>query len=117
MNDLTSQYNNAPHDTLTRYAGFEVSPNNVHDDPELEYYICRRIAQDNAAITQTQGFRLAVGTKVKVYNELHQFDKRRTPVREEIFEVIETGGHAVKVRGISSGVVLEMPRSKMCPLN
>jgi hypothetical protein len=116
IGDLSEQYNHAPHDTLSKYAGFEVSPHDVQNEPELEYFICRRIAQENAVIRQAPGFSLKVGTKVKVFNELHRHDKRRSVVREEVFEVIGIEANAVKVRGMSSGVELVMPRTKITPI-
>jgi hypothetical protein len=74
------------------------------------------MAQENAAIKQTPGFSLKLGTKVKVFNELHKHDKRRSAVREEVFEVIGIEANAVKVRGMTSGVELVMPRTKITPL-
>lgn len=66
MKSIVDQYNNAPHNTLSHYAGFPVSPTMVQNDASLEEYIIREIMKENYNITRTS--LLSIGDKVKVYN-------------------------------------------------
>lgn len=78
MNEIVRQYNNAPHKTLSKYAGFSVSPKMAQEDPQLEEFIVRRICQENYNIMSSKGFSIQKGTKVKVYNETDKMLKRRS---------------------------------------
>jgi hypothetical protein len=56
--DIVEQINHAPHATLTRYGpGFDVSPTMAHEDAELEMFINRSIAQQNALTLHQPLFR------------------------------------------------------------
>lgn len=88
MRELVQQYNNAPHKTLSKYAGMMVTPNMVQNDPELEEFIVKRICQLNYDIINNKGFRLSEGTPVKLYNERDTLAKRRS--------VIQPGKHYIK---------------------
>ncbi|MBR4618367.1 MAG: hypothetical protein IKO49_03585, partial [Bacilli bacterium] len=68
MNIIVWQYNNAPHSTLSKYAGQPVSPNDVDSNPDLEAFIVRRIQQDNFNIINSSNFDIKPGVKVKVFN-------------------------------------------------
>ena len=81
MNQLVELYNNAPHKTLSIYAGEEVSPIMVHNDPELEKFIVRRICQENYNVKQKFGYQLDIGSIVKVYNDTDKFQKRRSLIQ------------------------------------
>ena len=48
---IVDLYNNAPHDTLSKFACQLVSPNEVDSKPELEEFIVRRIQQENFNIS------------------------------------------------------------------
>lgn len=78
MKIIVDQYNNAPHITLSHYAGFSVSPYMVQNDAELEEYITREIMKENYNITQSS--MLKIGDKVKVYNVSDPMIKRRTRI-------------------------------------
>ena len=62
MNIIVWQYNNAPHSTLSKYAGQPVSPNDVDSNPDLEAFIVRCIQQDN--IINSSNFNIKPGVKV-----------------------------------------------------
>ena len=47
MKKIVDLYNNAPHKTLSKYAGFAVTPTMVQNDEKLESYIVRKIMQHN----------------------------------------------------------------------
>lgn len=81
MKQLVELYNNAPHKSLSHYAGEEVSPIMVQNDPELEKFIARRIQQENYNIKQKPGYQLDMGSFVKVYNETDKFNKRRSIIQ------------------------------------
>jgi len=77
MDYIVNIYNNAPHKTLSKYAGLLVSPNDVDDNDELEEFIVRRIHQENIITMTEPGFNLHVGLPVSVYNVRSSFAKRR----------------------------------------
>lgn len=87
MKDIVYQYNNAPHTTLSKYLGMNVSPQMVQDDPELEDYIVRQINHENYKVTNKPGFMLHEGTPVKVYNEKDSLSKRRS--------IVQPGNHRI----------------------
>ncbi len=50
MQQLVYIYNNAPHETLTHYAGQPTTPNQADSDPELQQYITLNIKKENYLI-------------------------------------------------------------------
>ena len=87
MDEIVNQYNNAPHQTLSKYAGFKVSPKMVQEDPDLEEFIVKRISQENFKIMSQPGFHLEPNTSVKLYNEHDSLMKRRS--------IIQPGNHQI----------------------
>ncbi len=87
MNDIVKQYNNSPHKGLSKWAGFSVSPKMVNDDPDLENYIVRKINQENYNVMNKPGFKINIGTNVKVYNEKDTMNKRRAIIQPGSFIV------------------------------
>lgn len=87
MKDLVHQYNNVPHETLSKYAGMKVSPKMVQEDSELEEFIARRICQQNYNVMNRDGFKLKNGTPVKIYNEKDSLMKRRSVIQPGRFTV------------------------------
>ena len=78
MENIVWQYNNAPHKTLSKYAGQPVSPNDVDKNEELEKFIIKRIDEENYNILSKPSFSLKPNQPVKVYNERYDKTKRRT---------------------------------------
>ena len=103
MNEIVNQYNNAPHKGLSKWAGFEVTPKMVNDDPELEEYIVRRICQENWQVMNRPGFRINEGVSVKVYNEKDTMGKRRSIIQPGEFKVIGKENGLFKVEGKLNG--------------
>ena len=105
MKSIVDQYNNAPHNTLSHYAGFPVSPTMVQNDASLEEYIIREIMKENYNITRTS--LLSIGDKVKVYNLPDPMIKRRTMIvpgehritgfKNGYYNVRDSNGHTQKV--------------------
>lgn len=116
MKNIVIQYNNAPHETLSHYAGYEVSPRMVNDDKELENNIVRRICQDNYNIKSCFGFHLDKGTKVKVYNEYDPLIKRRSMIQPGDFEIDTFTNGMYRVKNNIDGSILMIPRTKVHPL-
>jgi len=112
MEYIVDLYNNAPHDTLTKYAGQPVSPNDVDNDEKLERFIVRRIQQENFNIISQYGFDIEPGEEVIVYNERNQMAKRRNEIEPEIMKVKERKG-ALYV--LNDG--REISRTKIHPKN
>ena len=81
MKQIVNFYNNAPRKTLSKYAGFPVTPTMAQNDAKLEWYIVRKIMQHNHIIMHDLEFKLDEGTRVKAYNEKDPFAKRRTVIR------------------------------------
>ena len=115
MEDLVNQYNNAPHTTLSKYAGFEVSPQMVQDDEELENYIIRQIMKENDDIMNRHGFMLKNGSKVKIYNEKDSMSKRRSVIQPGNHHIIGYHGGYYEVEDESKNKQM-IPRYKLDPL-
>jgi hypothetical protein len=118
MKLLLEIYNNAPHNTLSKIFGVEVSPNQMN--PEMEKYYIRRIQQDNFLLEHTTGYRLKPGMKVYVYNEgaheENKFQKRRANVKPDLYVVEKVRGSLIEVRNTrNSKEVLILPRFKVNP--
>ena len=97
MQVIVWQYNNAPHATLSKYAGQPVSPNEVDENEELEAFIVRRIQQDNFNIMSQNGFNIDKGKAVKVYNERGQMAKRRSEIEPGKWKVLRRVGHLFEI--------------------
>ena len=89
---LVGMYNDASHSTLSKYAGFPVSPNMADNDPTLEAFIVRRIHQDNLNTMSQIGYDLPVGFPVKVYNERSTMAKRRSELEPGNWRVVSRSG-------------------------
>ena len=94
MKEIVNQYNNAPHKTLSLYAGVSVSPQMVQNDIKLETFIVKRIVEENYKIMNSDGFKLEKGQQVKLYNEKDSLMKRRSTV--------QPGRHTIK--GFKNGL-------------
>lgn len=88
MRDIVNQYNNAPHATLSKYAGQPTSPIEVENDNDLEEFIIRRICQENYLISSQPGFHIPDGAQVKLYNENNKMGKRRTVIQPGNFHIV-----------------------------
>lgn len=116
MHDIVLQYNSAPHQTLSYYAGFGVSPKMVNDDAELENYIVRKICQENYNIKSQYGFDLAKGTKVKIYNEKDPMIKRRSLIQPGDFEVDAFTNGMYRIKNTNNNKIIMLPRTKIAPI-
>lgn len=117
MEALVIQYNNAPHTTLSKYAGFPVSPSQAQSDIELEDLIARRIAQENYMIRQRTGFYIPIGKKVKVYNEKDVMNKRRCVIQPGDLEVIAFTEGLYVIKNNDNNELQSVPRWKLQPLD
>lgn len=98
MKIIVEQYNHAPHKTLSKYAGFEVSPYMAENNMMLEDYIVKKIIQSNFNIQNEIGYELPIGSKVSVYNEKSALSKRRTVIQPDNYEIegFENGYYKIK---------------------
>ena len=102
MNNIVWQYNNAPHSTLSKYAGQLVSPEQVDNDEELEFFIVRNIKRENFQIMNSPTFDIKINQPIRVFNEKTNFPKRRTEIEPgnwrinrrlgPLFEIIDDKG-------------------------
>ena len=109
IKEMVRQYNNAPHTTLSKYIGFDVSPLMVQQDKNKEEYIVMKINKENIQTRMRYDFDIPVGSTVKVYNEKDVLGKRRVIAREG--EVVGRKGVMYEVKtnlGIET-----MPRYKL----
>ena len=77
LKEMVRQYNNAPHSTLSKWIGFDVSPLMVQNDKNKEEYIVMKINKANSLTVLSADFDLPIGTNVKAYNEKNMLGKRR----------------------------------------
>ena len=115
MDSLVNQYNNAIHNTLSKYAGFPVTPKQVQNDIELEDYIVRNVARENYLTRERIGYYLKKGTKVKVYNEKDSMNKRRSIIQPGDFEVVAFTDGLCIVKNIVNDELQTVPRWKITP--
>ena len=109
IKEMVRQYNNAPHTTLSKYIGFDVSPLMVQQDKNKEEYIVMKINNENIQTRMRYDFDIPIGSKVKVYNEKDVLGKRRVIAREG--EVVGRQGVMYKVK-TNLGIEI-MPRYKL----
>ena len=69
IKEMVRQYNNAPHSSLSKWIGFDVSPLTVQRDKNKEEYIVMKINKANLNTRMMHSFDLPIGSTVKVYNE------------------------------------------------
>jgi hypothetical protein len=98
MKRIVMFYNTAPHKTLSKIMGFEVSPNMAEQDTDLEIEIIRRILMKNQEVKNQNGFVLEAGSKVYVYNPRDTMNKRRSSVKPYVGEVVRFNGILYDVR-------------------
>ena len=96
LKEMVRQYNNAPHSTLSKIIGFDVSPLMVQKDKNKEEYIVMKINKENIATMLNGEYELNKGMNVKVYNEKNVLGKRRTLARKG--EIIGKQGSLYKVK-------------------
>ena len=114
MDNIVKQYNNASHKGLSKWAGFNVTPKMVNDDPDLENYIVRRICQENYNVMNRPGFKIKTGANVKVYNEKDQ-NKRRSIIQPGSFKVngFKNGLYEVEGKVNGKNMTRLIPRYKL----
>lgn len=117
MDDLVKMYNNAPHKTLTYYAGDPTTPLQVQNNPDLEKFIIRKICQDNFNIKKQDGFELEENSYVKVYNEPDKFQKRRSIIQPGRHQIGKFHNGLYEVFETETGKVQYLPRYRLQPEN
>ena len=100
MREIVSQYNNAPHKGLSKWCGFDVTPNDVQNDSELEQYIVRQISKENHKIMNSFGYEIPIDTTVNVLNPTDKMLKRRVPNQPSEFKIIGKRGSLFVVQDI-----------------
>ena len=117
MEDIVEMYNNAPHKTLTKYAGEPTTPIQVQNNPELEKFIIRKICQENFNVKSKDGFDLPEDSYVKVYNDTDKFQKRRSIIQPGRHKVGKYSKGLYEVIETKSGMVQFLPRYRLQPEN
>ena len=83
MQNLLRNYNNAPHDGLTKIMKFPVTPADVFNDENLEREIITRINRMNYDIIHSSGFLLEPNVNVVVQNVVGTLEKKRGQVKPQ----------------------------------
>ena len=109
---IVNLYNNAPHKTLSKYAGQLVSPNQVDEDDKLEEFIIRRIQQENYNISSQYGYDIKPGEEVLIYNERNNMAKRRSEIEPETYFINERIGNKYSIKDKSGNVIKEKVKVK-----
>ena len=113
MVKIIDLYNNAPHKTLSKLIGFEVSPSMVQNDKALESEIIRQIDIENDHIKNNIGFILDVGSKVYIYNSKDGLNKRRSMIKPYIGIIKGFNGVVYEVE--YNSITQQYPRSLLKP--
>jgi hypothetical protein len=88
-------YNNRPHRTLSRLAGFNVSPSMLLDDVELEGFIAKKLMFLNLLKEQK---RLSIDEPVMVAHKLTKaFEKKRYNMEPGEFKIVDYKNNMYKV--------------------
>jgi hypothetical protein len=114
MKRIVQFYNTAPHKTLSKIMGFEVSPNMAEQDLDLEIEIIRRFQIKNEEIRNQHGFVLDIGSKVYVYNPRDTVNKRRTSIKPYVGVVVGFNGVLYQVR--TPNGIQKYSRSQLKPI-
>ena len=115
---LVDIYNLTPHSTLTQIMGFDVCPNDVASDKELETEIARRLEQQNYSIVHKPLFLLPEGTICRVFEEYDKFSKRRSQVKPDYYKVIGNNGTKYLLQNVNKkSDKLLLSRIKIDPIN
>lgn len=100
MSHILEQYNQVPHNTLTKILGFPCSPKMAEEDPEVEREIINRLRTLNRRIMSQPFYFLKPGTEVKIMNPKSPLVKRRTVVKDGVYRVKRQKGAVVEIEGI-----------------
>ena len=112
MRKIVQIYNEAPHKTLSKYAGQPVSPNEVDKDELLELFIVRRIQQENFNISSKLGYDLLPGEEVIIYNERNNMAKRRSQIEPGKWFINERIGNKFSIKDEFGNVVKRKMKDK-----
>lgn len=116
IKELVSQYNNAPHLTLSKYAGINVSPAQMQNNSELYNFICRRISQANYNLVNQKGFHLKENQEVVVYNNKDNLKKRRSITQPGRHFIIGFKQGKYLIKDLKGNTQL-LPRYRLDPIN
>ena len=112
MRKIVHIYNNAPHATLSKYAGQLVSPNEVNENPDLELFIVRKIHQENFNISSKLGYDIRPGEEVIIYNERNNMAKRRSQIQPGTWFINERIGNKFSIKDEFGNVVKRKMKDK-----
>ena len=116
IKQLVDIYNNAPHSTLSSIMGFDVTPNMVASDIDLETEIARRIQQRNYHIVNQPLYKLPIGVKCSVIENYDLMDKRRSKIKPDIYEIVDFKNNKYMLRNERTNKKLERTRADINPL-
>ncbi|KAH7830568.1 uncharacterized protein MONOS_1530 [Monocercomonoides exilis] len=110
MKQLVYYYNNAPHYSLSKIMNFDISPQQVYDNEELENEIIRRMHQLNYNIINSLDYKLPMNTIVILKAYYERLDKRRMKILPETFIVIGYDKGKIRVKSNVDNRILLVSR-------
>ena len=98
---LINEYNSSPHTTLSRLLKYNVSPNDVDNDVELETEIVKLLRIENLRIETNNDKSLQPmfeDVDLRVYNNAHSFDKVKPKLLPGKWKFVERENGMYKLR-------------------
>ena len=98
---LINEYNSSPHTTLSRLLKYNVSPNDVDNDVELETEIVKLLRIENLRIETNNDKTLQPifeDVDLRVYNNAHSFDKVKPKLLPGKWKFVERENGMYKLR-------------------
>ena len=112
LQDILYVYNNSNHIGLSKIIGFDVTPEQVNNDPDLETEYIKRVRQMNFNVQSQSTFTIPEGSIVHIYNDKNPLAKRRALLSPIPYEVIGRENGLVVLRD-GEGNVIKRPRFKI----
>jgi hypothetical protein len=107
---------NAVHPTPKQILGFDLTSQQAEMDTTVEREIERRSMIINAVVKEGEGFELAPGTKVLLYNDGGTMTKRRSQTRPDVYTVLSFKGQQYRLKNDRTNEIVLESRYRMRPI-
>ena len=111
LRTLIRIYNKTPHATLSRIMGFDVTPEDMIKNIELQHEFMRRIQAHNATVHDRISTAFNRGDIVYVYQPRKPFSKRRNTVEDDPYVIVGIHGGRYSLANLRTKQVIERPRN------
>ena len=110
MNHLVEKYNKSVHLGLSKLIGFDVSPNNVHENIDLQMKVIKRLEQKNFLVYTDRRFTFDKGMRVVIWDPPKWNVKRRLRLKPDGYIVNEMKGGYYELINETDGKKVLYPR-------